>query len=60
MRVGGDVMDLAALGKALHRGNPRRHIAGLVALIVGGIAVVDTIMAIEALIDKRENARAAT
>jgi len=59
MRVGGDVMDLAALGKALGRDNPKRHIAGLVALTVAGIAIIDVIMAVEALVDKRENERAA-
>ena len=60
MRVGGDVMDLAAIGKALGRDNPKRHIAALVALTVAGSAVIDTIMAFEALVDKRENERAAT
>ena len=59
MRVGGDVMDLAALGRALGRDNPRRHLAGLVAATVATIAVIDVIMAVEALVDKRENARAA-
>jgi len=60
MRVGGDIMDLAALGKALGRDNPKRHIAAMVALTVAGIAVIDTIMAVEALTDQRENERAAT
>lgn len=60
MRVGGDVMDLAALGRALGRDNPRRHIAALVAATVAGIAIIDTIMAVKALTDKRENERAAT
>lgn len=59
MRVGGDVMDLAALGKALNRDNPKRHIAAAVAATVAGIAIIDTIMAVTALTDKRENARAA-
>jgi hypothetical protein len=59
MRVGGDVMDLAALGRALGRDNPRRHIAAVVAATVAGIAVIDVIMAVEALVDKRENQRAA-
>jgi hypothetical protein len=59
MRVGGDVMDLAALGRALGRDNPRRHIAALVAGTVAAIAVIDVIMAVEAMVDKRENARAA-
>jgi hypothetical protein len=60
MRVGGDVMDLAALGKALGRDNPKRHIAAAVAATVAGIALIDVIMAVESLLDKRENARAAT
>ncbi|WP_374467943.1 hypothetical protein [Phenylobacterium sp.] len=60
MRVGGDVMDLAAVGKALGRDNPKRHIAGLVALTVAAIAVVDTMLAVQSVLDKRENARAAT
>lgn len=59
-RVGGDVMDLAALGKALNRDNPRRHIAAAAAGLVAVIAVIDTWMAIEALVDKRANAEAAT
>jgi hypothetical protein len=60
MRVGGDVMDLAAIGKSLGRDNPRRHIAGAVAVTIAAITIIDTWMAVEALIDKRENARAAT
>jgi hypothetical protein len=59
MRVGGDVMDLAALGKAMNRDNPKRHIAAAVAATVAGIAIIDTIMAVTALTDRRENARAA-
>jgi hypothetical protein len=59
MRVGGDVMDLAALGKALGRDNPKRHIAALVAATVAGIAIIDVIMAVESVLDKRENERAA-
>jgi hypothetical protein len=59
MRVGGDVMDLAALGRALGKDNPRRHIAAAVAATVAAIGVIDVIMAVEALVDKRENARAA-
>lgn len=60
MRVGGDVMDIASISKALKPSNPKRHIAGLVALTVVGIAVVDTLMAVQALVDKEENERAAT
>lgn len=60
MRVGGDVMDLAVVGRALGRDNPKRAVAGVVAAIVAGIAVIDTLLAIDALVDKRENARAAT
>lgn len=59
MRLGGDVMDLAALGRALGRDNPRRHVAALVALTVAGIAVLDAVMAVQALTDRNENARAA-
>lgn len=59
MRVGGDVMDLAAVGRALGRDNPKRAIAGVVAALVAGIAVIDTILAVEALVDRRENERAA-
>lgn len=58
-RVGGDVMDLAVLGKSLGRDNPKRHIAALVALTVAGIAVIDTVIAVQAFRDKREEARAA-
>jgi hypothetical protein len=60
MRVGGDVMDLVAIGKSLGRSNPRRHIAAAVAVTVAAIAVLDTWMAVESLIDKRANAQAAT
>ena len=59
-RVGGDVMDLAVIAKSLGRDNPKRHIAAIVAFTVAGIAVIDTIMAVEALRHKDENARAAT
>jgi len=59
MRVGGDVMDLAAVGRALGRDNPRRGVAAAVAVTVAAIAVIDTIIAVQALVDKRENARAA-
>jgi hypothetical protein len=59
-RVGGDVMDLAALGRAINRDNPRRHLAAVAAGMVAVIAVIDTWMAVHALLDKRENARAAT
>lgn len=60
MRVGGDVMDLAGVAKALNRDNPKRHIAGLVAMTVAAIAVVDTVLAVQALVDKRGNEAAAT
>lgn len=58
-RVGGDVMDLAALGRALNRENPRRHIAAIAAGFVAAITVVDTFVAVQSLLDKRANARAA-
>lgn len=58
-RVGGDVMDLAAVSRSLGRDNPKRHMAALVALTVAGIAVIDILMAVEAVRNKGENARAA-
>jgi hypothetical protein len=60
MRVGGDVMDLAALGKAVNRDNPRRHWAMGAAALVAAIAVIDFAVAAHATLNKRENAQAAT
>ena len=59
-RVGGDVMDLAALRGAVGRDNPQYQLARLVAAVVAGIAVVDVLMAIEATRDRRANEAAAT
>lgn len=59
-RVGGDVMDLAALRSALRRDNPQRMVAAAVAATVAGIAVIDILMAIEATRDRRANEAAAT
>lgn len=60
MRVAGDVMDLAVVGRALGRDNPKRAVVRVVAAVVAGIAIIDTILAVDALLDKRENAKAAT
>lgn len=59
MRVGGDVMDLAALGKALGRDNPKRAVAAGVTALVGLIAIADLAAASRATLHKRENAQAA-
>ena len=59
-RVGGDVLDLAALRGAVGRDNPQHRLARLVAAVVAGIAVVDVLMAIEATRDRRANEAAAT
>jgi hypothetical protein len=59
-RVGGDLMDLVVLGRALGPGNPRRHVAAGVTAIVAIITVIDTALAVQALVDRRANARAAT
>lgn len=60
MRVGGDVMDLAALGKAVNRDNPRRHWAMGATALVAAIAIIDFAVAAHATLNKRENAEAAT
>lgn len=60
MRVGGDVMDLAALGKAVNRDNPRRHWALAATATVAAIAIIDFAVAAHATLNKRENAQAAT
>jgi hypothetical protein len=59
MRVGGDVMDLAALGGAVRRDNPRRAVAAAVAAVVAAITVVDLALAARATLNKRENQLAA-
>ncbi|HEY9218624.1 MAG TPA: hypothetical protein VIO94_11280, partial [Phenylobacterium sp.] len=60
MRVGGDVMDLAALAKALNADNPRRRIAAAVAVVVGVITILDLTMAARSSLNRRENELAAT
>jgi hypothetical protein len=59
VRVGGDVMDMAALAGSVRKDNPRRKIAMFALATVAAIAVVDVIMAAQATIDKRDNAEAA-
>ncbi len=59
-RVGGDLMDLVALGRALGPANPRRHVAAGVTAVVAIITVIDTALAVQALVDRRANARAAS
>ena len=59
-RVAGDIMDLAALRTSLGRDNPKRRIAAAVTAVVVGITIIDTVIAVQALVDKRANARAAT
>jgi hypothetical protein len=60
MRVGGDVMDLAALGGAVKRDNPRRAVAAAVTVVVGVITILDLALAARATLNKRENEAAAT
>jgi hypothetical protein len=59
MRVGGDVMDMATLARAVQPDNPRRKIAFAALAAVAGIAVLDVIMAVQASLDKQDNAEAA-
>jgi len=59
MRLGGDVMDLFALGGATKRDNPRRHVAAGFTAVVAAIALFDLAMALQASFDKGDNARAA-
>jgi hypothetical protein len=59
VRVGGDVMDMAALARSVQKDNPRRKIAMFALATVAAIAVVDVIMAAQATLDKRDNAEAA-
>jgi hypothetical protein len=44
-RVGGDVLDLAVLGWALRRGNPRRGAAGVATAAVLAITALDVLCA---------------
>jgi hypothetical protein len=59
VRVGGDVMDMAALARSVQKDNPRRNMAWLALGAVAAIAVLDVVMAAQATLDKRENAEAA-
>jgi len=59
MRVGGDVMDMAALSKAVTRDNPRRRFAIAALATVAAIAALDIAMAVQATRNRRENAEAA-
>jgi hypothetical protein len=59
MRAGGDVLDLATLGRAIDRQNPRRGVAYLALGAVATIAVIDIAIAIRATTHRREEARAA-
>jgi hypothetical protein len=59
MRVGGDVMDMAAIGKAISRDNPRRSFAIAALATVGAIAVIDIVLAAQATMNRRDNAEAA-
>ncbi len=59
VRVGGDVMDMAALAGAVQKDNPRRKFAWLALGTVAGIAIIDIVMAAQATLDKRDNAEAA-
>jgi hypothetical protein len=59
LRVGGDVMDLVALGKAAQPHNPRRWVAGIAAAAVAGIVVLDVILAAHATLHPREDRAAA-
>ena len=59
MRAGGDLMDLAVLGRAIGRDNPRRKIAYAAFAAVAAIAVVDLAIAIHAARNRREERAAA-
>jgi hypothetical protein len=59
VRVGGDVMDMAALARSVQKDNPRRKMAWLALGAVTAIAILDVVMAAQATLDKRENAEAA-
>lgn len=59
LRVGGDVMDMAALAKALGRDNPRRRVAAAVLAAVAAAALIDLALAAHATLNPRENRKAA-
>lgn len=59
MRVGGDVMDITALARAMDRDNPRRKYAIAALVTVAGIAILDFAMAAQATMSRRDNEAAA-
>jgi len=59
MRVGGDVMDLAALGGAMSPRNPKRKLVAAVAAVVGVITIIDLAMAARSVLEDEENEAAA-
>lgn len=59
LRAGGDVLDLAALSRAISRDNPRRKAAYLAFGAVAAIAVIDFAIAARAASHKDEERRAA-
>lgn len=59
VRVGGDVMDMATLVRAVQRDNPRRKVAFAALATVAGIAILDVVMAIQASVDQEEAEEAA-
>lgn len=59
LRVGGDIMDLFALGKALRPSNPQRRVAVAAAVMVGAIVIVDLVMAAHATLHRGEDEAAA-
>ena len=60
MRAGGDVMDLAAVGKAIGKDNPRRAIAMTTFGVLSAIALIDFVVAARATLHKHEDRAAAT
>lgn len=59
LRAGGDVLDLAALSRAVGRDNPRRAVALTALGVVAAIAVFDFAIAAQATLDQRADRRAA-
>lgn len=59
LRAGGDVLDLAALSRAVGRDSPRRAVALTALGVVAAIAVFDFVIAAQATLDQRADRRAA-
>lgn len=59
LRAGGDVLDLAALSRAISRDNPRRNAAYIAFGAVAAIAIVDFAIALRTAKHKHEEGRAA-